>query len=122
MVQIDPVTLEPINLDTATKILVVQDETVQHSNDVQPVYWGTETMNFPAPKSQGVRLMSSDFITLLDGYLMYNEDAWDRVIDTEEIQERIKERGEFQAQIAGRILKNEWYNTESLTEDFVHET
>ena len=36
----DPVTGEPNNLDTATKILVVEDETSQESNDVQRFFLG----------------------------------------------------------------------------------
>ena len=67
----DPVTGEPNNLDTATKILVVEDETSQESNDVQRFFWGDNAMNFPPPKSRGMRIMSSDFVDELHGYLQY---------------------------------------------------
>ena len=67
----NPVTGEPNNLDTATKILVVQDETSQESNDVQRFFWGNDAMNFPPPKSRGMRIMSSDFVDELNGYLQY---------------------------------------------------
>ena len=95
-IKIDPSNYEITNTDSATMILVVQDETVQHSNDVEKVYWGDNTMNFLPPKSQGMSIMSSDFITPLDdGYLHYNESAWNEIKKSPETKKLIAERGKY---------------------------
>jgi hypothetical protein len=41
-------------------------------------------MNYPPPKSQGRTVMTSDFVTLYDGILGYNQEEWDKVKDTEQ--------------------------------------
>ena len=116
----DPVTGEPNNLDSATKILVVQDETSQESNDVQRFFWGNDDMNFPPPKSRGIKVMSSDFVDELHGYLQYSDEVWPEVKTRPDIEKQIKDKGGFQARIAGRIVTTgeEYYNAKQCEEDF----
>ena len=110
--------LEIVNRDTAEYIEVVQDETICYSNHVQRGYWGNPNkVNCLPPKSDGIRIMSSDFITP-DGYLMYNDAAWERVKNRPENKERVERLGEFQARIAGRLIKQGYYNSEQCAEDF----
>ena len=118
LLKIDPKTLEVVNRDTATMILIVQDETIKHSNETQKYYYGDPTKpNVLPPKSQGARIMSSDFITV-DGYLMYNETAWARVKSRPDIKRRIEKVGEFQAKLAGRLIQSEYYDSTQCCEDF----
>ena len=51
-------------------------------------------MNFPPPKSQGHRVMTSDFVTILDGFLPFKDDVWSSLKKMPEFKEQISKIGE----------------------------
>ena len=78
-------------------------------------------MNYPPPKSQGRTDMTSDFVTLYDGILGYNQEEWDKVKDTEEVKDEIKAVGERKARRAGCVLdvsSQGYYNVDKFVPDF----
>ena len=84
-------------------------------------WWADENMNYPPPKSQGRTVMTSDFVTILDGVLAYNDEEWERVKDSPEVKEEIKAFGEQRARRAGCVLdvsSQGYYNTERCIPDF----
>ena len=120
ILEIDKQTLELKNEDTAEYIVVYQDETNNGSNEIQPFYWALEDgATILPPKSDGARIMSSDFITPY-GYLKFNDEAWEQVKDQDDFKERVEKWGEFRARLAGRILVKEYYNSELCAEDFYY--
>ena len=78
-------------------------------------------MNFPPPKSQGRTVMTSDFVTILDGALHYNDEAWKVAKEVPEVKEEIAAVGERRARRAGAVLdvsSQGYYNTERCVPDF----
>ena len=55
-------------------------------------------------KSDGRTAMTSDFVTILDGILTYNDEAWDALKDSEIVKNDIEVLGEDRARRAGVIL------------------
>ena len=85
-------------------------------------WWADGSMNFPPPKSQGRTVMTSDFVTILDGFLRYNDEEWDRIKDDPEIQEEIEAFGEMRARRAGSVLdvsSQGYYNVNLCVPDFM---
>ena len=121
MIQVDPITFDLINLDQAKFIPVYQDETVKHSNEVERFFIDDGTSNVPPPKSQGISLMSSDFMSPF-GMLEYSDTAWEIVKKDPSVIEEIKLKGEYQARRAGAILQSKrdgYYNRNLCLQDFV---
>ena len=61
-------------------------------------------MNFPPPKSQGRTVMTSDFVTILDGFLSFKDDSWNSLKLTPEYREEISKHGERRAKRGGSVL------------------
>ena len=79
-------------------------------------------MNFLPVKSDGRTAMTSDFVTILDGILTYNDEAWDALKDSEIVKNDIEMLGEDRARRAGVILdvsSDGYYNSEKCIQDFV---
>ena len=79
-------------------------------------------MNFPPPKSQGRTVMTSDFATILDGFLQYNNKAWEKIKDTPEVKAEIAAVGERRARRAGSVLdvsSQGYYNVSLCVPDFL---
>ena len=84
-------------------------------------WWADGSMNFPPPKSQGRTVMTSDFCTILDGFLDYNDEEWDKIKDTPEVKSEIGAVGERRARRSGCVLdvsSQGYYNTERCIPDF----
>ena len=65
--------------------------------------------------------MTSDFVTVLDGIVRYNDDIWEELKETEEVKAEIKKKGKERARMAGCILDvsaDGYYNSEKCTADF----
>ena len=78
-------------------------------------------MNFPPPKSQGRTVMTSDFVTILDGFLSYKEDVWNSLKETPGIKEEISKLGEKRAKKAGSVLdvsSDGYYDAKKCVPDF----
>ena len=85
-------------------------------------YWGDESMNFLPVKSDGRTAMTSDFVTVLDGILRYNDRTWETLKNEDDVKADIKRLGEERARRAGVILdvsSDGYYNSEKCTADFV---
>ena len=105
----------------AKYLIVNQDEKIHHSNEVEKFYWGDETLNFLPAKSLGRTVMTSDFVTVLEGVVRYNDEAWESVRKDEISQTEISRRGEETARRAGSILDvstDGYYNTKKCIADF----
>ena len=69
----------------------------------------------------GRTVMTSDFVTLLDGPLSYNDSAWDLLKEKAEVKNEIKKQGEDRTRRAGVILDvstDGYYNSEKCVKDF----
>ena len=78
-------------------------------------------MAFLPVKTDGRTVMTSDFVTVLDGIVRYNDEAWERVKHDPAIQQEIKTVGEERARRAGVILdtnKDGYYTKERCIPDF----
>ena len=78
-------------------------------------------MNFPPPKSQGRTVMTSDFATILDGLVSYNDEAWESVKTTQDVIADIENVGERRAKRAGTVLdvsKDGYYDSNKCIPDF----
>ena len=65
--------------------------------------------------------MSSDFVTVLDGVLAYNDEAWEMKKKLPEVKAEIDRLGEFRARKAGAILltsQDGYYNHDRCIKDF----
>ena len=79
-------------------------------------------MNCLPVKSQGRTVMTSDFVTILDGILIYSDKVWEKVKEREEVKEEIKKHGEERARKAGVIpdvATDGYYNSELCLKDFL---
>ena len=66
--------------------------------------------------------MTSDFVTILDGILRYNDETWEALKEREEVKADIKKKGEERTRRAGMILDvsaDGYYNSEKCVADFV---
>ena len=84
-------------------------------------WWADGSMNFPRPKSQGRTVMTSDFVTILDGFLKYNDEAWESIKDTPAMKAEIALRGEKRARRCGSVLdvsSDGYYNVTKCVADF----
>ena len=66
--------------------------------------------------------MTSDFVTVLDGFVQYHDGPWEELKKNEDIKAEIKKLGEDRARRAGSILdvsKDGYYNADKCTADFV---
>ena len=65
--------------------------------------------------------MSSDFVSVLDGMLSYNDEVWDEIKNEEPHKKAEEELGEFKARYAGRLMKHSkdgYYNNKVCLQDF----
>ena len=79
-------------------------------------------MNTPPNKSQGLSVMTSDFVEPLGGVVRYNDEAWEEVKKTDEVKRDIEKLGEERARRAGVILdasKDGYYTKEKAIPDFI---
>ena len=79
-------------------------------------------MNFLPVKSDGRTAMTSDFVSVLDGILRYNDESWDKLKTSAAVQADIERLGEERARRAGVILdvsQDGYYCSEKCIEDFV---
>ena len=79
-------------------------------------------MNYLPVKSDGRTVMTSDFVTVLDGPLRYNDEAWEIVKQQDDIKQKINKLGEERARRAGAILDvstDGYYNSLKCIEDFL---
>ena len=79
-------------------------------------------MNFLPVKGDGRTVMTSDFVTVVDGILRYNDTTWESVKEDPDIAEQIRILGEERVRRAGIILdvgSDGYYNTEKCIPDFV---
>ena len=74
----DELTAFPVGGATASRSLVL-DESSFHTNEGQSVLWAEEGRVPIRPKSQGRRLMVSDFVTEHHGLLQLNEEEYEEV-------------------------------------------
>ena len=84
-------------------------------------WWADKTMNFPPPKSQGRTVMTSDFATILDGLLSYNDEAWELLKNSPEIAAEIELLGERRAKRGGTVLdvsSDGYYDSSKCIPDF----
>ena len=78
-------------------------------------------MNFPPPKSQGRTVMTSDFTTILDGFLKYSDKSWESVKELSDTKEEIAAIGERRARRCGSVLDvsvDGYYNGTKCVADF----
>ena len=79
-------------------------------------------MNFLPVKGDGRTVMTSDFVTVLDGILRYNDKAWDTIKTEPDVIAEIEKIGEERARRAGLILdvsKDGYYTAEKCVPDFI---
>ena len=65
--------------------------------------------------------MTSDFTTILDGFLQYKDDVWQNIKELPEVKEEIKLLGERKARRCGSVLdvsSDGYYNAIKCIEDF----
>jgi len=65
--------------------------------------------------------MSSDFVTILDGILSYNDEAWARKKEDPLIKAEIAKYGEYRARKAGLVMQTSvdgYYNNDRCILDF----
>ena len=78
-------------------------------------------MNFPPHKSQGVTVMTNDYVDILHGVLKYTDEAWEEVKNEDEVKAEIAKHGEERARKAGVVLetsKDGYFNVEKCVQDF----
>ena len=66
--------------------------------------------------------MSSDFVTVLDGILAYNDEAWALKKEDPIVKAEIAKIGEYRARKAGEIMftsTDGYYNHERCVKDFL---
>ena len=83
--------------------------------------WTDGTDNKPPPKGGGVNIMSSDFVTVLDGILAYNDEAWALKKEDPIVKAEIAQIGEYRARKAGEIMntsRDGYYQHEKCVKDF----
>ena len=75
-------------------------------------YWSKRKNNFFRNKSRGINVHYSGFITP-HGVVQYEDHAWDKIKDTEEMQKEIEMKGEYLARLGGSLMitgeKNDGY-------------
>ena len=79
-------------------------------------------MSFLPVKGDGRTVMTSDFVTILDGIVRYNDDAWENIKNNEDVKEEIDRIGEERARRAGVILDtgtDGYYTADRCIPDFV---
>ena len=79
-------------------------------------------MNFLPVKGDGRTVMTSDFVTVVDGILRYNDRAWENIRNDPDTAALVKELGEERARSAGVILDSAsdgYYTAEKCIPDFV---
>ena len=79
-------------------------------------------MNFLPVKSDGRTAMTSDFVSVLDGILRYNDESWDKLKTSAAVKADIERLGEERARRAGVILdvsQDGYYCSEKCIVDFV---
>ena len=62
-------------------------------------------MNYPPHKSQGMTVMTSDYVDVLHGVLRYTDEAWEEVRNEEEVIAEIAKYEEERARKAGCVLE-----------------
>ena len=67
-------------------------------------HWADHTMNVLPTKSMGRTVMTSDFVSIKDGFLRYNDEVWEEVKNSEDVRDEIIRVGEERARRAGSIL------------------
>ena len=78
-------------------------------------------MNTLPVKGVGRTVMTSDFVTVCDGILRYDDDTWESLKKQEDMQDSIKKLGEERVRRAGVILdisSDGYYNVEKCIPDF----
>ena len=78
-------------------------------------------MNFPPHKSQGMAVMTSDYVDIVHGVLRYSDEAWVEAKEEEEVKAEIAKYGEDRARKAGTVLdtsKDGYFNVEKCIPDF----
>ena len=83
--------------------------------------WTDGTDNRPPPKSGGVNIMSSDFVTITDGILAYNDEAWALKKEDPIVKAEIAQIGEYRARKAGEIMntsRDGYYDHDKCIKDF----
>ena len=79
-------------------------------------------MNFLPAKSEGRTVMTSDFVTVLDGILRFNDDTWKDEKLRDDMIDKIDQLGEERARRAGAVLdvsKDGYYTSEKCIPDFL---
>ena len=79
-------------------------------------------MNFLPVKGDGRTVMTSDFVTVVDGILRYNDRAWENIRNDPDTAALVKELGEERVRRAGVILdtaSDGYYTAEKCIPDFV---
>ena len=72
-------------------------------------------------KSDGRTVMTSDFVTVVDGIVRYNDEVWETLKDDPATEDEIKGVGDERARRAGVILdtaNDGYYRTASCIPDF----
>ena len=83
--------------------------------------WGDETMAQLPVKGDGRTVMTSDFVTVIDGIVKYNDAVWDNIKDDPPVKLETEKVGEERARRAGVILdtsKDGYYTTDLCIPDF----
>ena len=65
--------------------------------------------------------MTTDFVTVLDGFVRYNDVTWNELKKEESVKDEIKRRGEERTRRAGSILdvsSDGYYNSQKCVADF----
>ena len=78
-------------------------------------------MNTLPVKGVGRTVMTSDFVTVCDGILRYDDDTWESLKKQEDMQDSIKRLDEERVRRAGVILNvssDGYYNAEKCIPDF----
>ncbi|KAF4659728.1 hypothetical protein FOL47_007473 [Perkinsus chesapeaki] len=74
LLTIDDSTLEQVDNEGATHVLISQDEKIHHSGDTQRRYWSDGRFTKLRQKSLGRTVMTSDFLSEIYGFVRYSEE------------------------------------------------
>ena len=78
-------------------------------------------MNYLPVKSAGRTVMTSDFVTVFDGFVRYSDEVWEKIKNREDVQLEIKKKGDERSRRAGCILDvsaDGYYNGPKCVADF----
>ena len=90
-------------------------------NNLISRFWADESMNNLPVKSQGRTVLTSDFVTIVDGVLRFNDLVWERKKNDLDIKLEIAQKVEERAKRAGTILdvsSDGYYNSTKCVYDF----